>query len=84
MRSGTPYELDVEMFSHGGRRWVTARGEGSQKLTPYWAREQDILSLSALKRARQRPPARSGSRAGSHHTDRTTTSVNAWRCCRSR
>ena len=27
MRSGTPYELDVEMFSNGGRRWVTARGE---------------------------------------------------------
>ena len=27
MRSGTPYELDVQMFSNGGRRWVTARGE---------------------------------------------------------
>jgi PAS domain S-box-containing protein len=27
MRSGTPYELDVEMFSNGGRLWVTARGE---------------------------------------------------------
>lgn len=27
MRSGTPYELDVEMFSNGGRQWVTARGE---------------------------------------------------------
>ena len=27
MRSGTPYELDVQMFSTDGRRWVTARGE---------------------------------------------------------
>ncbi len=27
MRSGTPYELDVEMFSNGARQWVTARGE---------------------------------------------------------
>ncbi len=27
MRSGTPYELDVEMISGGSRRWVTARGE---------------------------------------------------------
>ena len=27
MRFGTPYELDVEMLTSGGRRWVTARGE---------------------------------------------------------
>jgi PAS domain S-box-containing protein len=27
MRSGTPYELDVEMFTSRGPRWVTARGE---------------------------------------------------------
>jgi PAS domain S-box-containing protein len=27
MQSGAPYELDVEMLSNGGRRWVTARGE---------------------------------------------------------
>jgi PAS domain S-box-containing protein len=27
MQSGSPYELDVQMLSRGGRRWVTARGE---------------------------------------------------------
>ena len=31
VRSGTPYELDVEMFtSNGSRRWVTARGEAQR------------------------------------------------------
>jgi len=30
MRSGTPYELDVEMISGGSRRWVTARGEAQR------------------------------------------------------
>ncbi len=31
LRSGTPYELDVEMFSKSGsRRWVTARGEAQR------------------------------------------------------
>jgi PAS domain S-box-containing protein len=31
LRSGTPYELDVEMFSDGGsRKWVTARGEAQR------------------------------------------------------
>jgi len=30
LRSGTPYELDVEMFSNGSRRWVTARGEAQR------------------------------------------------------
>jgi PAS domain S-box-containing protein len=27
MQSGTPYELDVEMLTKRGRRWLTARGE---------------------------------------------------------
>ena len=30
LRSGTPYELDVEMFSSGSRKWVTARGEAQR------------------------------------------------------
>jgi PAS domain S-box-containing protein len=30
LRSGTPYELDVEMISSGSRRWVTARGEAQR------------------------------------------------------
>ena len=30
VRSGTPYELDVEMFSNGSRKWVTARGEAQR------------------------------------------------------
>jgi PAS domain S-box-containing protein len=30
LRSGTPYELDVEMFSNGSRKWVTARGEAQR------------------------------------------------------
>jgi PAS domain S-box-containing protein len=30
LRSGTPYELDVEMFSNGARKWITARGEAQR------------------------------------------------------
>jgi len=30
LRSGTPYELDVEMFSNGSRKWITARGEAQR------------------------------------------------------
>ena len=30
LRSGTPYELDVEMLSSGSRKWVTARGEAQR------------------------------------------------------
>jgi PAS domain S-box-containing protein len=30
LRSATPYELDVEMFSKGSRKWVTARGEAQR------------------------------------------------------
>jgi PAS domain S-box-containing protein len=30
MQSGTPYELEIEMFSNGGRRWLTARGEATR------------------------------------------------------
>ena len=30
IRSGTPYELDVEMISGGSRKWVTARGEAQR------------------------------------------------------
>jgi PAS domain S-box-containing protein len=30
LRSGTPYELDIEMFSNGSRKWVTARGEAQR------------------------------------------------------
>ena len=30
LRSGTPYELDVEMFSSGSRKWITARGEAQR------------------------------------------------------
>jgi PAS domain S-box-containing protein len=30
IRFGTPYELDVEMFSNGSRKWVTARGEAQR------------------------------------------------------
>jgi PAS domain S-box-containing protein len=48
MRSGTPYELDVEMFSKGGRRWVTARGEAMRdangRITGLRGTVQDITA----------------------------------------
>ncbi len=54
MRSGTPYELDVEMFSNGGRRWVTARGEAMRdadgRITGLRGTVQDI---TARKRAEE-------------------------------
>jgi PAS domain S-box-containing protein len=54
MRSGTPYELDVEMFSNGGRRWVTARGEAIRdvdgRITGLRGTVQDI---TARKRAEE-------------------------------
>ena len=54
MRSGTPYELDVEMFSKGGRRWVTARGEAIRNseggITGLRGTVQDI---TARKRAEE-------------------------------
>jgi PAS domain S-box-containing protein len=52
IRSGAPYELDVEMFSNGGRRWVTARGEAMRdtdgRITGLRGTVQDI---TARKRA---------------------------------
>ena len=54
MRSGMPYELDVEMFSSGGRRWVTARGEAMRdadgRITGLRGTVQDI---TARKRAEE-------------------------------
>ena len=54
MRSGTPYKLDVEMFSDGGRRWVTARGEAMRdehgRITGLRGTVQDI---TARKRAEE-------------------------------
>jgi PAS domain S-box-containing protein len=54
MRSGTPYELDVEMFSNGGRHWVTARGEAMRdadgRITGLRGTVQDI---TARKRAEE-------------------------------
>ena len=54
MRSGTPYELDVEMFSNGGRRWVTARGQAMRdtdgRITGLRGTVQDI---TARKRAEE-------------------------------
>jgi PAS domain S-box-containing protein len=54
MRSGRPYELDVEMFSNGGRRWVTARGEAMRnpdgRITGLRGTVQDI---TARKRAEE-------------------------------
>jgi PAS domain S-box-containing protein len=54
MRSGTPYELDVEMFSNGGRRWVTARGEAMRdptgRVTGLRGTVQDV---TARKRAEE-------------------------------
>jgi len=54
MRSGRPYELDVEMFSNGGRRWVTARGEAIRdangRITGLRGTVQDI---TAHKRAEE-------------------------------
>ena len=48
MRSGTPYELDVEMFSNGGCRWVTARGEAMRdadgRITGLRGTVQDITT----------------------------------------
>jgi PAS domain S-box-containing protein len=48
MRSGTPYELDVEMFSNGGRRWMTARGEAMRdadgRITGLRGTVQDITA----------------------------------------
>src|SRR4051812_12786233 len=48
MRSGTPYELDVEMLSSGGRRWVTARGEAMRdadgRITGLRGTVQDITA----------------------------------------
>ena len=52
MRAGTPYELDVEMLSNGGLRWVTARGEAMRdadgRITGLRGTVQDI---TARKRA---------------------------------
>jgi PAS domain S-box-containing protein len=54
MRSGTPYQLDVEMFSNGERRWVTARGEAMRdadgRITGLRGTVQDI---TARKRAEE-------------------------------
>jgi PAS domain S-box-containing protein len=54
MRSGSPYQLDVEMFSNGGRRWVTARGEpvrdAAGRIAGLRGTVQDI---TARKRAEQ-------------------------------
>ena len=54
MRSGTPYELDVEMFTNGGRRWVTARGKAMRdadgRITGLRGTVQDI---TARKRAEE-------------------------------
>ena len=44
LRSGTPYELDVEMFSGGSRRWVTARGEAMRDA------DGRIMGFEALSR----------------------------------
>jgi PAS domain S-box-containing protein len=48
MRSGTPYELEVEMFSNGGCRWVTARGEAMRdadgRITGLRGTVQDITA----------------------------------------
>jgi PAS domain S-box-containing protein len=61
MRSGTPYELDVEMFSNGGRRWVTARGEAMRdtdgRITGLRGTVQDI---TARKRAEEMLSNQSG------------------------
>jgi PAS domain S-box-containing protein len=54
MRFGTPYELDVELFSRGGRRWVTARGDAMRdeegRITGLRGTVQDI---TARKRAEE-------------------------------
>jgi PAS domain S-box-containing protein len=54
IRSGTPYELEVEMFSNGGRRWVTARGEAMRdangRITGLRGTVQDV---TAHKRAEE-------------------------------
>jgi PAS domain S-box-containing protein len=54
MRSGTPYELNVEMLTNGGRRWVTARGEAVRdadgRITGLRGTLQDI---TARKRAEE-------------------------------
>jgi len=54
IRFGTPYELDVEMFSNGGRRWVRARGEAIRdangRITGLRGTVQDI---TAHKRAEE-------------------------------
>ena len=46
MKSGRPYELDVQMISHGELRWVTARGEAMRdpdgRLTGLRGTVQDI------------------------------------------
>jgi PAS domain S-box-containing protein len=90
MRSGTPYELDVEMFANGRRRWVTARGEVMRdtdgRITGLRGTVQDI---TARKRAEEmlsdqnrrlleaQKPSALGWRGNC-----TTTSANDWRCCR--
>jgi PAS domain S-box-containing protein len=72
MRCGTPYELDIEMFSNGERRWVTARGEAVRdadgRITGLRGTLQDITARQRTNALRpEPPPARSArSRARSH------------------